>query len=233
MKRPSKTGARSRTAELDQVKRSRACANIAPLVAALHLERRSADSGSTPQQDPDNSDAMIIAVGQGGQLAPSDPRLPPRRMTSRRTSARMPPAACAEDVRTVGRSARNREARGGNGHAHRDQPGEGLADPGGTARPYKVTHKMKVADIHERAGAGVRLERISPPARSPSVRNLECGVANLLKQLNAELTPLRLADWKTYLRFHLAHSRSPFLSSSAFVNENFDFYRNTCAAPRS
>ena len=45
-----------------------------------------------------------------------------------------------------------------------------------------------------------------------------------LKELNAQLTSTSLDDWKSYLRFHVANSRSQFLSS-AFVNENFAFYR--------
>ena len=44
------------------------------------------------------------------------------------------------------------------------------------------------------------------------------------KEINAQLTSTPMADWKSYLRYHLANSRAPYLSS-AFVNENFDFYR--------
>ena len=44
------------------------------------------------------------------------------------------------------------------------------------------------------------------------------------KELNSQLASTSLPDWKNYLRYHLANSRSPYLSS-AFVNENFDFYR--------
>ena len=45
-----------------------------------------------------------------------------------------------------------------------------------------------------------------------------------VKELNAQLTSASLDEWKSYLRFHVANSRSPFLSS-AFVTENFVFYR--------
>ncbi len=40
------------------------------------------------------------------------------------------------------------------------------------------------------------------------------------------LTSMPLDDWKTYLRWHLAHDAADGLSS-AFVNENFDFYGKT------
>ena len=38
--------------------------------------------------------------------------------------------------------------------------------------------------------------------------------------------PTPLADWKTYLRWHLVHAAAPSLSK-AFVDENFDFYDKT------
>ena len=42
------------------------------------------------------------------------------------------------------------------------------------------------------------------------------------------LTPgkVPLADWKTYLRWHLARNASPYLSK-AFVDEDFSFYQAT------
>ena len=52
-----------------------------------------------------------------------------------------------------------------------------------------------------------------------------------MKDLNSQLNSASLEDWKSYLRFHVANSRAPFLSS-AFVNENFDFYRQVFARAR-
>jgi putative endopeptidase len=42
--------------------------------------------------------------------------------------------------------------------------------------------------------------------------------------VNASLASETLANWKTYLRFHVADSSSPYLSAK-FVQENFEFYR--------
>jgi putative endopeptidase len=44
--------------------------------------------------------------------------------------------------------------------------------------------------------------------------------------LNQQLQTASLADVKTYLRWHVAHAASPYLSN-AFVNENFDFFGKT------
>ena len=42
--------------------------------------------------------------------------------------------------------------------------------------------------------------------------------------MDSQIKSASLEDWQTYMRWHVAHSRAPFLSS-AFVNENFEFYR--------
>ena len=46
------------------------------------------------------------------------------------------------------------------------------------------------------------------------------------KELDKQWQSLSLADIKTYLRWHAAHATAPFLSS-AFVNEDFDFFGRT------
>src|SRR5258708_16426326 len=46
------------------------------------------------------------------------------------------------------------------------------------------------------------------------------------KELDRQWQALGLADIKTYLRWHAAHATAPFLSS-AFVNEDFDFFGRT------
>ncbi|MDQ2846676.1 MAG: peptidase M13 [Actinomycetota bacterium] len=49
-----------------------------------------------------------------------------------------------------------------------------------------------------------------------------------LSALSAALSQLPLADWKLWLSWHLVHAWAPYLSS-AFVEENFDFYARTLA----
>ena len=50
------------------------------------------------------------------------------------------------------------------------------------------------------------------------------------KEVEKQLNTVSLDDWKTYLRWHIAHANAPYLSSK-FVNENFDFLSaRRCAA---
>jgi endothelin-converting enzyme/putative endopeptidase len=91
--------------------------------------------------------------------------------------------------------------------------------------PKSLDHKM----------TGAELEKLSPEFRwqvyftkvgLPSLTSLNVASPGFFKALNEELEKESLADWKTYLRWHLAHADAEFLST-AFVNENFDFYGKT------
>ena len=53
-------------------------------------------------------------------------------------------------------------------------------------------------------------------------RPVNVGQPEFVKQVNAMMSSVPIADWRTYLRWHLIH-RSGDLLSTAFVNESFDF----------
>ena len=57
-------------------------------------------------------------------------------------------------------------------------------------------------------------------------RPVNVGQPAFMKQVDAMMTGTPIADWRTYLRWHLARSAAPLLSS-AFLKENFDFYGRT------
>jgi putative endopeptidase len=91
--------------------------------------------------------------------------------------------------------------------------------------PKALDHKMATAD----------LEKISPEFHwkvyfakvgVPSLASLNVSSPGFFKALNATLESESLADWKTYLRWHLVHADAAHLSA-AFLNENFEFYSKT------
>ena len=56
---------------------------------------------------------------------------------------------------------------------------------------------------------------------------------DFFKEVNRQLASVSLDDWKSLSSLSRGEFRAPYLSS-AFVNENFEFYREvSCAAPRS
>ena len=54
----------------------------------------------------------------------------------------------------------------------------------------------------------------------PELTGINIGQPDFFKTFDQDLTKVSLADWKTYLRWHLIHGYAPYLSK-AFVDENF------------
>ena len=91
--------------------------------------------------------------------------------------------------------------------------------------PKALDHKMTAAE----------LEKLSPEFQwpvyfakvgMPSISSLNVSSPGFFKALNEELEHESLADWKTYLRWHLLHADAAYLSAP-FLNENFAFYGKT------
>jgi putative endopeptidase len=88
--------------------------------------------------------------------------------------------------------------------------------------PYKLFHKLSRA----------KLQALTPSLRwdgyLSAVNMGKLAVFNVtepkfMQALEAELRTQRLPAWKTYLKWHLASARAPYLSR-ALVQENFEFY---------
>src|SRR5271157_691947 len=91
--------------------------------------------------------------------------------------------------------------------------------------PKALDHKMTSAELEKIApefGWQVYFTKVG----MPSLASLNVAAPGFFKALNEELGKENLADWKTYLRWHLVRSDAPHLSS-AFLNENFAFYGKT------
>ena len=89
--------------------------------------------------------------------------------------------------------------------------------------PYQLKHKMNIAELHQIAP---RLDwrMYYRQLEYPNFEIVNLATPNYFRALNHQLGSEPLANWKTYLRFHVVDSFSPYLSS-AFVDENFAFYR--------
>jgi putative endopeptidase len=66
---------------------------------------------------------------------------------------------------------------------------------------------------------------------APQVPFANIGQPEFFKEMNHQLTATSLADWKTYLRWHLLHANAPTLSDN-FVQENFSFYGKTLSGTK-
>jgi putative endopeptidase len=91
--------------------------------------------------------------------------------------------------------------------------------------PKNLDHKMASGDL-EKITPDFQWQVYFTKVGLPSLSSLNVTSPKFFKALNEELGKENLADWKTYLRWHLVHADAPFLSA-AFVNENFAFYGKT------
>ena len=91
--------------------------------------------------------------------------------------------------------------------------------------PQKVYHKKSARELKKLAPQfdwDVYFSKVG----LPSLQSLNVSSPEFFKTLNGEIKQRSLADWKTYLRWHLIHARARALSAR-FVEEDFDFYGRT------
>jgi putative endopeptidase len=214
--------------ELDAIVQIKSAKELTPLVARLQLiyDRYSYNTsllfsaGST--QDPDDSERVIADVDQGGLAMPDRDYYIKDDAKSKETRERYlqhvqrvfeligdGPAAAKRNAETVMRLETAMAKASLTLVERRD--------------PHKLVHKMKVADLIQLA------PNFDWPAyyhdmQYPEISILNVDAPEFIKELNALLTSESIESWKSYLRFHVADTSSPYLSSK-FVEENFDFYR--------
>ena len=217
-----KIGAKPLQPDLDQIRSLKSAREIAPLLAGMHLAGDSTMFRSGAQPDPDNSDAMIVAVAQGGLGLPDRDYYTKDDAQSKEIRERYlvhvqkmfellgdPPATARNEAETVMRMETALAKASLTRVERRD--------------PYKTKHIMKVADLKSLA-PNFDWNAYFSASQVPPFEILNVDDPSFLKELNSQLGSSSMADWKSYLRYHLANSRAPYLSS-AFVSENFDFYR--------
>jgi endothelin-converting enzyme/putative endopeptidase len=89
--------------------------------------------------------------------------------------------------------------------------------------PYNLKNKMKMDEL-EQLAPNFDWTTYYREARYPQFEIVNVDSPKFYKQVNESLKSEPLDNWKSYLRFHVADSYSPFLSQP-FVDENFNFYR--------
>ena len=88
--------------------------------------------------------------------------------------------------------------------------------------PYKLFHKMTRTQLQALTPA-FQWAVYFKTSNVPDTSAINVTEPAFYKELQTLLQSRSLADWKTYLRWHLVHAKAPYLSSP-FVMANFDFY---------
>ncbi len=197
--------------------------DLAPLIARLQLAYGgsilfSAGSG----QDLDNSEQIIAQLDQGGLSLPNRDYYAKDDAKSKETRERFlqhaekvfmllgeNAAAAKQDAATLMRLETALAKASQTEVERRD--------------PYKLKHTMTLADLNQTAPK-FDWKAYYSVSQYPAIEKMNVGSPDFFKQVNTMLVSEPIANWKTYLRFHIVNSASPFLSAK-FVDENFDFYR--------
>ena len=209
--------------ELQAIANLKNAPDLAPLIAELQLVHGRVilfNSGS--MQDPDNSEQVIAQIDQGGLGLPDRDYYTKEDAKSKETRAKY-----LEHVQKVFELVGENEETARKDAATVMRLETALAKASMTRvdrrDPYKLKHKMKVQDLQ---GLAPKFDwkAFYREAKYPPFQILNVNTPDFFKEVNALLGSEPLDDWKTYFRFHVVDSASPYLSSK-FVDENFEFYR--------
>ena len=211
--------------ELDAIARVNFVRELAPLVARLQMVTggyRSILFRGGSDQDPDDSEAVIPSLDQGGLGLPDRDYYTKEDAKSKETRERY-----VQHVQKIfGLLGDNTETAKKNAETlMRMETALAKASMTRVERrdPYKLKNKMKIPGLEELA-PNFDWKTYYSVLQYPKIEILNVGVPAFFKQVNAGLASEPLANWKTYLRFHVADSSAQYLSAN-FVQENFEFYR--------
>jgi putative endopeptidase len=87
--------------------------------------------------------------------------------------------------------------------------------------PYRSYHKMKLAEAQAKTPA-IDFARYFVAVGAPAFDEVNLAHPDFFKGFESALTTAPVADWQTYLRWHLVSTAAPYLSEP-FVRENFEF----------
>src|SRR5579864_475106 len=205
-------------AAIDQLRSPR---EMAPLVARMHLDYGGVLFGSGARQDPDNSEQQIAGVDQGGIGLPDRDYYTKDDPKSKETRERYLQhvqkifellgdklAVAKENAETVMRIETALATASLTRVERRD--------------PYKRKNKIKLADL-EQMVQSFDWAAYYRTLKAPQFEIVNAAPPAFFKELEAQLKAEPIANLRNYLRFHLANGYAAYLSS-AFVQENFDFY---------
>jgi endothelin-converting enzyme/putative endopeptidase len=209
--------------ELESIAKLQSAKEIARLIARLQLTYGGSivfNAGSS--LDPDNSEEQIAQIDQGGLGLPDRDYYVKDDAKSKETRDRY-----LQHVQQVfelsGDSSETAKA-----NADTVMRLETLLAKASLTRvdrrnPYNLKHKMKLAELSQLA-PNLDWSAYYLEASYPQIEILNVETPEFFKEVNALLSSEPIANWKTYLRFHVVNSASPYVSAK-FVDENFEFYR--------
>ena len=216
-----KAGAAPLKVHLDAVARLGSIHQLAELLAREHLEDTAALFGFGSNQDFEDSSRVIAFASAGGLGLPDrdyyvkdEAKMKEIRQRYIAHVSRMF-ELLGDDAKTAAAEAQMvRSIETGLAKASLTQVDK--------RDPYKLFHKLSLAQL-KALTPSLGWDTYLEIAGAVGIATVNVTEPEFYKEIERQLGAHDLANWKTYLRWHLAHSKAPYLSS-AFVNENFAFY---------
>jgi putative endopeptidase len=88
--------------------------------------------------------------------------------------------------------------------------------------PKNRDHKMKLTEL-ETLAPNFEFQKFFTDTGAPSFTEVNVVPPDFFQKVNPVIDSVPIADWKTYLRWHLVNAAAPMLSEP-FVDANFDFF---------
>ena len=210
--------------ELDRIAALKSKADLAPALADLHLKNVDALFGYGSDQDFKNANEEIAEVDQGGL------GLPERDYYTRTAAKDLEiRKQYVEHVANIFKLLGESQPQAQSDAQTVMKIETALANASLTVverrEPSNLYHRLPVKDL-EAMSPSFNWPVYMRTIGTPPVDSLNVAVPQFFKGLEAVLEQQSLVDIKTYLRWQTAHAFAPMLSS-AFVNENFNFYGKT------
>jgi endothelin-converting enzyme/putative endopeptidase len=209
--------------ELESIAKLQSAKEIARLIARLQLTYGGSivfNAGSS--LDPDNSEEQIAQIDQGGLGLPDRDYYTKDDAKSKETRDRY-----LQHVQQVfelsGDSSATAKANADTVIRLETLLAKASLTRVDRRNPYNLKHKMKLAELNQLA-PNLDWSAYYRDASYPQIEILNVETPEFFKEVNTLLSSEPIANWKTYLRFHVVNSASPYLSAK-FVDENFEFYR--------
>jgi putative endopeptidase len=209
--------------ELDAIAQMRSLADLAVEIGRLQVivEGSSAMFGSGAMQDPDDSEKQIAFLDQGGLGLPDRDYYTKEDTKSREIRDRY-----VEHMEKIFVLSGDSPAQAKSNAAEVMRLETALAQVSWTRverrDPYKLKHKMSLPEFGALA-PNFNWRSLFHQMNAPEFGILNITAPAFFRELDRLLVSAALDQWKTYLRYELVNSYSPYLSDD-FVNQHFAFY---------
>jgi len=209
--------------ELDAINSIQSLTDLTAVVAHLQIvtSGNSMLFGSGSEQDPDDTEKQIASLGQGGIGLPDRDYYTQDDAKSKEIREHY-----LQHVQKVFEMLGDSPDTAKQNAQVAMQIEARLAKASWTAverrNPYNLKHKMNLQDL-EKLAPNFDWPLFFSKVDAPKFEIVDISAPQFFQELSRMLKNEPLANWKNYLRFHMANSYGPYLSEN-FVQETFGFY---------